>query len=206
VLDEHELRKIVLVLRQGQGVRAWRNKILEFKDLGSFAVARLSASSYPATVSLYAGGSLAWSRTFTGDDDVKLPSGLPNARRWGLDVQCAGEVYELHLVGRVAQEVKSGFVKVRQEEDPLSLLCQRIYSPSAFSPSSARVLASAYPVTLSLATLAGTLILSVQAADDRPFRLPPLGRLYEAEVTVVAPAGAQVYSASLATSLGLLGR
>ncbi len=185
----------------GSGVSAWRNKVLRFKDMGSFSVVRVSASDYTGlAIELLVDGVRQTRQAISGDGDFRLPSGLGYAKEWELSVEHAGEVFEVILISRQSYAVEGARVVVRAEADPFTWLDRRVLADRPVSFSVGRVVASGYPVTLKLYAK-GVLVYECLVADEQGFRLPRLRPEREWAFDVVAGSRIRVVEAALSSSM-----
>ena len=196
-----------LIIRETGPLYDLRRVRLMFKEMGSFSVLRVAARDYTdMTVKLYTGGTLRTTQTVTSDAEIQLPETLPNAREWELELSRADAVYELHLMARQNYNVENGVALVRRESDPFTWRDKRIMSPVPIRFSAGRVLASAYPVTMTL-YLGAVTVATISVTDEKAFRLPITRpeRLWRMDV-VPTVTGTFIHEAALATSMtGLRG-
>lgn len=186
------------------GDEGWLRRYLAFKDRGSFAVLRVEAEDYTGlSVALTCEGAAAWSGAIADGADIELPLTLPTGRLWRLDA-AGGPIRQVRLVGRVAATLQNGLAVLKAADGRVSLKGALVRCPAPSDFAAARVLASAYPAVLVLATPEREQLRRV-VSDDRPFRLPRLRPEILWRVSVEAAATIQVHEAALATRLSLLG-
>lgn len=153
------------------GRPGWRNKILTFADTGSWCVARATASSYTGlNLILHAGGSDLVDEAAADDGEFIIEPGTARYRQWELDLAHQGDVRELQLIADYHYMLEGGAVIIRRDRDPWTWLQKRVICPKAASFSAIRVVASAYPVTVS-AYVAGALVHAIEVADEAPRRI-----------------------------------
>lgn len=175
----------------------WRNKVFSYLQTGSFAVARVKCSDYTnAVLTLIADGNTAWSGSITDDTEFALPVTLPDAKNWQFDLAQAGEVYEVHLLSRLAHVTQDGRIEIRAEDGPASWLNHRITSPVPLAFSVGRVIVDVYPVTVVLSH-AGIQDCSISVTDDNPFLFPVLAPQASWTLDVIAPRTASITQALL---------
>jgi hypothetical protein len=174
-----------LIIRDGQRIKNWRRRFLEFKETGSFRGGRVVASDYTSmTLTLRAGGN-SYAETISSNDDFLFADNLVNDREWELDLAHQGEIYELHLYGRVRHHLKNGRVIIwRGKLEPFSWLGHLLLAERPVDFSAARIIADSYPLSLKLLTQDAERV-NVQVNDDNPFRLPGVRpeRLWRLDVT-----------------------
>jgi hypothetical protein len=141
--------------------------------------------------------------TITDSGIVKLAETLPNAREWELDIAHAGEIREVHLIGRVNYPVKNGLVLIRQDSDPASWTDKRILTPQPVQFNSARIIADTYPVAMTIYH-GSTLLATVSAADEKPFRLPKMNPERLLCVNATPASGGIIHEIALSTSMARL--
>lgn len=190
-----------LILRPSGGYPAWRNKTLVFKDTGSFAVARISCTSYTSlTMKLSTSGTVRQTVSISDNDEFKLATNLPDAREWELDLAHQGDVNEFVLVARDFYELKGGMVSIRKEDDPFTWLGKRVLANRPVQWQCIRVSADAYPVTVRI-YVDGVLEYTGTITTSEPVRLPRLTLAREYTMDVSAAETIQVHEVRLATSM-----
>lgn len=190
-----------VLIRQASG-RPWRNKVLSFREMGSWDVARVVASDYTgATLKLYADGSQQESIAPDDSDDIKIDPGSACYRDWQLDLAHQGDIREVHLIARTAYSVgANGIVIIRREGDPWSWLQRRIICARPVNFAALRVLASS-TVTVRLYA-GGTLRATLAAASGDPVRVGKVRSERDWVIDVVpSSATGQVQEVALATSM-----
>ncbi len=216
---DHQIREVIILSReivpvgsQGLIIRApetlgWCNKRLEFPDTGSFSVARVVASGYGASptisLDLKPNGTRQNSmpKLVANNDEFKLPTTLPNARQWDLELLDKGyTIYELHLIGRMRWEVADGRVSIRRQGEPHSWLGHQIVSSRPVNFSCGLVVADQWPVVVKLFQ-DGKFVWWKVVHDERPFRLPQLRPERLWELDAVADEGKLIHEVTLATSM-----
>lgn len=196
-----------IIIRDGLAEGGFRRRFVNFKETGGFAVCRIVASDYTDMVlKLYANGVLKAELAVADNEDFKLPLGLPDAREWEFDIEHAGEIYELHLIGRTRTPLKDGGVHITRANEPFSWLGQRVAIDRPKDFSCGRVLASAYPVAVKFYQR-GVLVKDVVFRDDQKRTLPRSRPDREWEFDAVAEAGEAVIieSVNIGTSMAGLG-
>ena len=189
-----------IVLRPAIGHPGWRNKLLQFKDTGSWSVGRIVADTYPVVLRLYRGGVPVAEIEATGPDDFKFPRDLPNGKEWGLDISSAGRVLELVLIPRVPYPVNGAVVKIQRADEPFTWLGHRLIADRLMDFSACRIAADAYPVRVRLFG-DGIKLVDVLALDGRAFRLPRARPCRQWELDVVAEEGIAIHEAVIGTNM-----
>lgn len=80
----------------------WTSKIFRLPKPKSYAAASCKADTYPVTLDVYAGGSLAFTLTFNDDRPRRIPGGFKN-REWQLKVTATSGVDLIGLYESMAQ-------------------------------------------------------------------------------------------------------
>jgi hypothetical protein len=191
------------VMRNGDQVFNFVHRTLHFKDSGKFCALRIAGAIYPQTMTLYADGVQVCQIVVSGDDEIRLPITLPNAREWEFDLDRVGEENEIHLLASVAHQIQEGRVLIRKQDDPFTWLGHRFLAdrPTAFS--CGRIVAENYPVTLNIYQRQ-RLVLTRQVTSDSAFRLPRLRPEREWEIDIVETPGNEVIEVALATGMDAL--
>lgn len=176
----------------------WRNKTVIFPETGSWDVARIRATDYDDIILKLNNTSVP---TWNGSDKI-LPSTLPYAREWEIDVSRTDEIQELILLPREIQRVEQGLWRIRREQEPFSWLCKRAECASSVSWTCARVVAEKYPVTLKIYHGLDTVPkATVTANNGSAFRLPKLPVDRKWRIDVECKEENAVREVALATSM-----
>ena len=139
-----------LIIPNGGPRKSWLKMRVNFKDTGSFGVARILGtgitSNTPATLTLTPlGGSPV---VVSIGDHLDKPLTLPIARQWDVSLSAPGRVDALHLVGAVHEAFNGKFFEMKHADNPASWLNQRVRAPRPIAFTRYAVNASAYPVTV----------------------------------------------------------
>lgn len=190
-----------VIIRKAQELN-WLHRTFDFPETGSISVARVKlADDTDASLTFYFDGVIdpLSPHPVTSDQEIRL-TGMPACRRLEFDLNHQCEVDEVLLIARVTSEVKDGLLRVRKQDDPFTWLGRRIASERPVDFSCGRVLAEAYPVTLTLYQGTQT-VLTKLVADNRPFRLPRLCPQRQWEMDANGQPGADIIQVELATSM-----
>jgi hypothetical protein len=184
-----------------------RNKTVRFKQTGSFAVARVVADLYPATLKLTptSGAAYTSNPAIASGADFLLPE-LAVCREWALDLSLpvGAQLSALHLIGRAEQTAKlvdgrGCVLSVSRGEEPFSWLGHRWRAGEDIVITRGRVTASGYPVTLRLYR-DGAVAAEKSVTDAKGFWWPKLSRARRWGFDVLAGEGIIVQEAAVATS------
>jgi len=200
--EEREIGVAGLALPGMQMTRGWLGHKARFREPGSFDVGQVAASSYDG-LTLTVGGqtwAVASAAEFAltwGDDEW-----LGEAQEWEWSVArpAGAEIYGIKIVGRVEWPLKTGVWTVRQAEEPLAWICRRLVATQPARPAAARVLATAYPVSLRLRGDA-ELYDAVSIPSQRAVWLPRMAGARRWMMDVTAPAGARIIEATVGTGM-----
>lgn len=195
-----------LVIRDGNGIVPWRNKVARFPDVGSFAVGRIVAEDYDdMQIELDAGGSARTVKNVSNSGDFKFPIGLRAARDWNLDIEHAGKIHELILIGRESVPIKDGIAVLRRGDEPFSWLAKRVISPKPINFSCVKVVSDEYPVTFKLYS-DNVLMQTLALFNGNGVRLPRLAPQREWMFDVVASSWKVVQEVMVSTNMEAMSR
>ncbi len=206
--DTQEIENHGLIVRNAGGQPAWRNKVIRFKEMGTWSVARVVATDYTGlTLSLRPVGGSTWNTwTVTGNGEFKLDhddngwTNLENARDWELSMVHTGDIEEVHLFAQEIHQVDAEAVVVRRDGGPWTWLAHRVRADRPVSWGVCRVLADAYPVLIKM-SVDGAKSIEITALDGRGFRLPRRSPQRDWTVDLEAEPGTLVTELALATSM-----
>ena len=117
------------------------------------AAIRVSATAYPVTLTLrtpHATGTSVWSGTASNEGFVAVPMTVAAAREWEIDADCAGEILDIQVAGRVERRVATEYLWSRTPHAPAQWLWERLVFNEDRGLSSVRVKSDTYPLTLRL--------------------------------------------------------
>lgn len=191
-----------IVVRPADDIGAWRNKLLVFKETGSWGVCRVLATQYPVRVRLLIGMDVMDEMDVTDSRAFKFDRQLPSAKVWGLDIESAGGVQELQLFSREVYPVENGLLRIQRAGDPFTWLGRRVLTAKPIDFSACRVEASAYPITLRLyANGAVKPTAEVLARNRDAFRLPRLRPERDWEIDAICGEGTEIREVAIGTGL-----
>jgi len=203
--EEHvPVKSTGLVLRQADGVPAWRNKVFSFNEPGAFSVVR---ARHCATVRFRPFGGSAWTSVAidTTDYTVVLPI-LTAAREWEVDfIAVSGErVSEVLLFTRAETVLEDGVARWTREGDVYTWLDKRVIVPRGVGLTCARVVATGTVTIWMRDKERNSLYTTTVLAGTNGFRLPRLDWQREFVFDLAAAESVEIEAFSVATGFARL--